>query len=230
MNCKHVKQKIDFFLLGKKGFLTKKASLHISECPSCREYYESTLQASKLIDKLRNTEPASIDTSELTEKIMLGINQAVQEKSSPISVSFFTSSNLQRLLAAASICLLLIFGYEQYRVLAKLTRLENENQAIGLSPQFENAGLENTVEGLLLFKIKIQNKNSGKLFKSLGLENFDNQKILAVLNQAKQGNFSSKELNQLLGSSISADEANILISKIKSYDIESLTLNNLIKN
>lgn len=230
MNCKQVKKKIDFFLIEKKGALTKKASHHISECPSCREHYELTLQASKLTDKLRSTEPIIPNLSKLTEDIMMGISQVDQQKSSPISISIFNSINLQRLLAAASICLLLVFGYEQYRVLSKLNHLEIHNQKIGNSLQANNSNLKGTLEGFLIINFKIQNKNPEKLLKNLSLEHYSTQELLAAVMQVKQGNFSSKELNQFLGTSFSSVEANNLIEKIKSYDIETLNSKNFINN
>lgn len=230
MKCKHVKQNIDHFLLEKRGPLTKKTSHHISECPDCREHYESTLLISSLSGSLREKEPTLSDPSLLTENIMLGINQIVEKKSTHTSIVFFTSINIQRFLAAASICLFLIFGYEQYRILSKINQLEMNNQNIGMGQQAQNSNLKGTMEGLLILSFKNENINPERIIKNLRLERYSSQELLIAFNQAKQGNFSNKELNQFLGSNFSSAETKKLIEKIKSYDTGLLKSNSFINN
>jgi len=220
MNCKRIKLKIDHFLIEKKGTLTKAASQHIAECPDCREHYESALLFSKLTLKLKEKEPPIKYPKQLTQSIMHGISQKREIKVIKKSGALINSFHIQRLLAAASICLMITFGIEQFRVLAKLNKLELTNQSIGLDYQNKNANHNGSLEGFILLKVKSQIKKHDKLFENLRLEQYNNQEIFGAYNQVKQGTFSNKQLSQFLGNNFRNVRADYLIEAIKYYNKE----------
>jgi hypothetical protein len=92
---------------------------HIDACPSCSQVYRDSLKARELMKLIRGFEPALEDPDEITDNIMFAIQQAPQR-------TVFVPLLLQRLLAAASVALFLMFGYEQYGVVKKVTALETK--------------------------------------------------------------------------------------------------------
>ena len=103
-------------------------------------------RAARLVDgkiaAIRNREPILKDPEGLTEDIMNAIRENPMqnnfdnpEKPGKLPVIIV----LRRLLAAASVCLFLLFGYEQYVVVDKISRLEKQNAAISRSSQYQSA-------------------------------------------------------------------------------------------
>jgi hypothetical protein len=90
---------------------------HIDICSSCSQAYKDALKAREIMDLVRRLEPVLKDPDELTDNIMFAIRQNPQKTA-------FVPLFLQRLLAAASVALFLLFGYEQYDVVKKVTALE----------------------------------------------------------------------------------------------------------
>ena len=88
------------------------------------------------IAAVRKREPILKDPEGLTEDIMNAIRENPMqnnfdnpEKPGKLPVIIV----LRRLLAAASVCLFLLFGYEEYVVVDKISRLEKQNAAISQS-------------------------------------------------------------------------------------------------
>jgi hypothetical protein len=90
---------------------------HIDTCSSCSQLYRDALKARKVMDLVRCLEPVLNDPDEFTENIMSAIGQEPQK-------TFFVPLFLQRTLAAASIAMFLLFGYEQYGVVKKVSAME----------------------------------------------------------------------------------------------------------
>lgn len=97
----------------------------------------------RLVSGLRRKEPALKDPEELTDKIMTAIQKMprVQGQSSRQHGMVM----LKRLLAAASICLFMVFGYEQYLVVDKVGKLEMQNSAIAQNSNYRSALMLNKV-------------------------------------------------------------------------------------
>lgn len=102
---------------------------------------ETRLVDSK-IAAVRKREPILKDPEGLTDNIMNAIRENPMqnnfddsEKSTKLPVIII----LRRLLAAASVCLFLVFGYEEYVVVDKISRLEKQNAAISRSSQYQAA-------------------------------------------------------------------------------------------
>ena len=89
---------------------------------------------------IRRREPILKNPEGLTEDIMKAIREDAKDTNFKItekSRKFPVIILLQRLLAAASVCLFLVFGYEEYIVVDKISRLEQQNAAISQSPQYQ---------------------------------------------------------------------------------------------
>jgi hypothetical protein len=103
---------------------------------------ENTRLVEDLIATVRKRQPILKNPEGLTDDIM----NAIRENS--VKNNFDKTKNsgefpviiiLQRLLAAASVCLFLLFGYEEYVVVDKISRLEKQNAAISQSSQYQSA-------------------------------------------------------------------------------------------
>jgi hypothetical protein len=88
-----------------------------------------TLRSREVLDLVRRSEPALRNPEKMTHGIMAGIGKNRQK---PPVVPLL----LQRLLAAASVALVLLFGYEQYRVVEKVTALETHFTGITTVPRY----------------------------------------------------------------------------------------------
>ncbi|MFH1161164.1 MAG: hypothetical protein V1733_09495 [bacterium] len=90
-----------------------------------------------LIEALRRHEPQLDNPLKLQEAILTGIASQVQEKPSPYTgkiISFPRLIFLQRFLTAASVCLMLILGVEQFVFVEKVNKLEKQNSEAKLFP------------------------------------------------------------------------------------------------
>jgi hypothetical protein len=98
-----------------------------------REMRRKNLEARNLMDLLRQSEPVLKDPKGLTEAIMAEITPGAVHRQVP------TIFLLQRLLAAASVALVLLFGYEQYVVVEKVSALEKQFSEIKSDPRYSYA-------------------------------------------------------------------------------------------
>lgn len=96
----------------------------------------------RLVSGLREKEPRLSDPEGLTDHIMQAIQQKAggtghdrhPEKKSPRALTVAI-----RILAAASVCLFLTLGYEQYIVVAKIGQLERQNATISQNSRYRTA-------------------------------------------------------------------------------------------
>jgi len=87
----------------------------------------------RILHSLKQNEPQLQQPEKLTEDIMLAIQHEEHERSSLRQVKSNRLPRLilfHRLLTAASVCLLLMFGVEQYMVVDKVNQLEKRNMSI----------------------------------------------------------------------------------------------------
>ena len=103
---------------------------------------ENSRMVENLVAVVRSRTPILKNPEGLTDDIM----KAIRENSSKYNFGKTKNSGgspviiiLQRLLAAASVCLFLLFGYEEYVVVEKISRLEKQNTAISRSAQYQPA-------------------------------------------------------------------------------------------
>jgi hypothetical protein len=103
---------------------------------------ENARLVENLLASVRNRKPFLKDPEGLTEDIMNTIRDNPARKEQDIKKKtreLATLIILRRLLAAASVCLLLVFGYEEYVVVEKISRLEKQSSAISRSSQYQAA-------------------------------------------------------------------------------------------
>ena len=92
---------------------------HLNTCPECSRVYDDALQAREVLNMVRRSEPVLRDPGGLTADIMAVITKDPGKAS---AVPMF----LVRLLSAASVALFLLFGYEQYSIVKKISELEKQ--------------------------------------------------------------------------------------------------------
>ena len=124
MNCKKIKAHLDDHFDQVNSQLDSEILRHIDSCENCRKYYQSFSAANEVISALQSTEPILSDPHVLTDKIMMEIKNA-QHKLSINSNRSRILAWSQRIVAAASVSLLIFFGFEQYVVVNKIVTLEN---------------------------------------------------------------------------------------------------------
>lgn len=104
-----------------------------------------------MISDLRRHEPVLKKPEELTDDIM----EAIMAKKAPVTAMSNHSRRSRtlvlasRLLAVASVCLFLIFGYEQYVVVDKIGKLESQNATISQNSKYKTALRINNVISLV---------------------------------------------------------------------------------
>jgi hypothetical protein len=128
MNCRDATEVLDRMMFEE---IPMDADLrqHADACPSCSRVYRDALKAREVMGLLRRSEPLLKDPEQVTENIMAAINQGIKNRHvSPVFL-------LQRLLAAASVALVLLFGYEQYIVVEKVSSLQTQFSQIKGDPR-----------------------------------------------------------------------------------------------
>ncbi|MEZ5082743.1 MAG: hypothetical protein R2750_04765 [Bacteroidales bacterium] len=142
MKCKQIKEKIDSLVFESNDQSNLEVIVHIENCDSCKKYYEESLLSKKVISSLRNQEYTLKYPEIITDNILDRIeNLDITDSSTKRS---FTSKlikieTIQRLLAAASVLLLVVFGYEQFIVIDKILSLEEQMSTSSNEPaHFKN--------------------------------------------------------------------------------------------
>lgn len=123
MNCNEVKESIYKSVYSNKQFLDERTSKHLIDCQDCENYHKELLYAKLTTDKLSTLEAVLNSPQELTFDIMDAIDD--QELGSQ-KLSVNTLFWVKRMLAAASILLMIMFSYEQTIVTDKLIKLEEQ--------------------------------------------------------------------------------------------------------
>lgn len=127
MNCDFVKEKIYEGVYSGIKPLDDELIRHIDDCPGCNAYYEECQSAIKFTSLLHQKKPSLSNPQKLSDDILDSINELETEKKSDSSTIFMT---VKRLLAAASVCLMIVFAYEHYVVVEKLIKLEEQMSAV----------------------------------------------------------------------------------------------------
>lgn len=110
MNCKDVEQEI--YLYNELTPTEKKViDNHIESCVSCREHFAIVQQTRMLVSKEALSVPQPKNFSKLTSHIMQAIEVESQQKESRLHL-FLSSWSLKYSMAAASLALILGFGFE----------------------------------------------------------------------------------------------------------------------
>lgn len=137
MKCANAKEKIDQFLFEKNNDLLKEVEEHTKNCDECASYFKNSLSEAQLIQLLKDSGPVLENPSDLTNSILSRIEKVDQNNlvtPGQKTKQLFLLPLFVRMLAAASVCLLLVFGVEQYTVVKKVSNLESAvNSASGVT-------------------------------------------------------------------------------------------------
>ncbi len=142
MECSKVRKEIDRFVYQPDPDPAAEIIRHVNSCKECAQYLEKSRLAAGRIAAVRNRTPILKNPEGLTEDIMNVIRENSVKNNfdkTKKSGEFPVVIILRRLLAAASVCLFLLFGYEEYVVVDKISRLEKQNAAISQSSQYQSA-------------------------------------------------------------------------------------------
>jgi len=131
MNCDFVKRKINEWVYANIKQLDDELIRHMVDCPGCKSYYEECRSARKITTLLIQQQPVLNDPQKLTNDILDTLNELEPEKQSTGFKIFVTA---KRFLVAASVCLFIVFGYEQYVVIGKMIELEEQMSAVPSVP------------------------------------------------------------------------------------------------
>ncbi len=118
MNCRDANELLERMIFEEVP-LDAGLKQHIAACPSCAQAFRDALKAREVMSVLRRSVPLLDNPDEITDNIMFAVQQG-PEKTAFVPLLF------QRLLAAASIALFVLFGYEQYEVVKKVSALETK--------------------------------------------------------------------------------------------------------
>ncbi len=131
MNCDFVKEKIYDWVYADIKQIDDALIQHIVDCPDCKSYYEDCRSAKKITSLLSQRQPVLDDPYKLTNDILDTLDELEPEKQ---SVRHKIFSSAKTFLAAASVCLFIVFGYEQYVVIDKMIKLEEQMSAVTVVP------------------------------------------------------------------------------------------------
>jgi len=141
MICDQIRLQIDSYFNKNLEGLSKEVENHLRHCQSCENYYQASILVAHATKILRKSEPVLEHPQKFTDNIL----SAVAESGATETLVISARNNnqiiqiAQRLLAAASVCLMLVFGLEQYIVVDKMNNLENKMGIIVTeNPQFAN--------------------------------------------------------------------------------------------
>lgn len=151
MTCEPIKEKIDQLVFEQNDQAIAEVSHHIESCNSCRSYFEESIATKNALGLLQK-EPDLRDPKNLTNTILASLDNIAQ-----IPESNKNNNNpkiiriIRRSLAAASVSLIIIFGIEQYILLDKITKLENQVAQVS-NTQFQHILLYKSVQQINFYK------------------------------------------------------------------------------
>ncbi len=128
MECKEIQERIDLLVFEDNEQSRQVIIEHTAFCLSCKTYYENSLQGQNVLNKIREHEPELSDPVSFTEEVLTSIGDpsARVENNASSKSKTISLHSIQRLLVAASVCLFVIFGIEQYVVVNKIQKLEKK--------------------------------------------------------------------------------------------------------
>lgn len=156
MNCSLIREEIDRMVFEPGQQPGKEISGHLDSCAQCREYFREGPRVAGIVGAIRNLQPTLTDPEQLTAQIMHAISK--DEGSLPgSSLREITRPGLtiiRGILAAASVCLFIVFGIEQYRIVDKITLLEKQNTSIARNPEYHRTMQLSVVKKLIEYNLE----------------------------------------------------------------------------
>ncbi len=121
MNCNIVREKIYKQVYTDTREFDDELMRHLNDCPACNSYYKDCRSVKKITSLLNQKQAVLNNPKKLTNDILDSLNEIKPKKK---STGFYISINAKRFLAAASVCLMIVFAYEQYVAMEKIIKLE----------------------------------------------------------------------------------------------------------
>ena len=128
MECNAIQERIDLFVFEDNEQAWKEITDHIEACPSCRAYYDQSMQVRAVLGSISAHQPVLSDPEGLTDSILNTIQDPGNLIPEPVPNNAIVRSlpMIEKVLLAASIALLVVFGYEQYIVVDRVLQLEQQ--------------------------------------------------------------------------------------------------------
>lgn len=126
MDCKLVKERIEEFVYEKSFRPDEEMIGHITNCPECRAWLKSCQSAEKITRYLTHLEPVLSDPQKLTSDILFAIEEL---EPGTVTPKIHYLGVVKKFLVAATAALFIVFAYEQYVFVRKLTWLEAKMSA-----------------------------------------------------------------------------------------------------
>ena len=210
MNCDFAKRKVNDIIFSNIEHVEEELNQHLNICQDCNAYYENCKSERKIISFLKQSEPILEDPHKLTDDILDSLDGFESEKQN-LRFKFFNTA--KRVLVAASVCLIIVFGYENYVVVEKLIRLEE--QMTTASGNAANTSLNHNIQYYYPL-LKSRFLQSDLFSEALKVDNNDLRFLFikAKLSSKSNPTFSKQlqcELSQYILSSNSTDLINTII-------------------
>ena len=149
INCELIKEKIDLLIFEENEQTNEEISSHIQSCDTCHFYYLESLKAKEIIGKMQK-DPVLHDPDSLTNSILHQIEDVYQiPKSNTGNPKIYWL--VRRTLAAASICLMIVFGIEQYILFDKISKMEEYISYVSI--EFKNTNINIELKNGNLYKL-----------------------------------------------------------------------------
>lgn len=168
-----------------------------------------------LVASVRDRVPVLKNPGGLTDDIMKAISENPEQdqpgqmkKSGELPVLIL----VRRLLAAASVCLFLAFGYEEYVVVEKISRLEKQSSAIS-----QSSGYQPALNMKMMMTVFTLNPQLINQYPDLKIKKFDIRTIFKAAMLANAGGISPDVLELLNEAGYNPANRDI-ISFIKNFD------------
>jgi len=127
MKCDDIRGKIYTWVYSDVHKLDDEQIQHITDCPNCKAYYQDCHRANRITTLLSQKKPTLENPQKLSSDILDSIDELEPKE---IRVRFRLFNVSKRILAAASVCLIIVFGYEQYIITDKMIKLEEQMSAV----------------------------------------------------------------------------------------------------
>jgi hypothetical protein len=139
MKCSKVHKRIGLYREGELPPVhLEKLRKHLSQCKSCSELYSQFLANEKYIDAIRSSYTAPVNSEKITDGIMGKISDLQhrnqESDSTGIVHSFLNFIFLpvtQQISLACVILIMVLFGYQQFFVYARIANLEKQMAIAG---------------------------------------------------------------------------------------------------
>ena len=194
MNCEVIKEKIDLLIFEENRQLNAEILSHIESCDTCHSYFTESVEAKNIIGRIQK-EPELRDPEDLTKSILSQVENVDQTpKSNNSNPKIYLL--IRRSLAAASICLMIVFGYEQYMVFDKISKMEEHVSVV--SSKHKNVNLYTIIHYNLGFQPESFNKLFTKDFINPGKINLKTRILRTRLSAMAINKLDNHNINQIL--------------------------------